>query len=42
VTAANKVVCLLADTLLVGDQGVIEANVQVGTAIINGEIKRKQ
>jgi len=30
---------ILADTLLVGDQGVIEANVQVGTAIINGEIK---
>jgi len=30
---------IVADTLLVGDQGVIEANIQVGTAIINGEIK---
>lgn len=28
-----------ADTLLVGDKGAIEADVQVGTAIINGVIK---
>lgn len=28
-----------ADTLLVGEQGAIEADIQVGTAVISGEIK---